>query len=246
MDNAIYVGLSRQMSSSASSTSPPTTSPTSTPRLQVRRFAVRRIPDAGARATCQAAPTPVSYVHDRATFRDFGQGALDRTGEPLDVAINGRGFLRQTPRGTGTPATAASNGCARQDRDQDGDPVVGNRRPDRLPEGTVTSASRPTARSPRGKARAVRTRARRLQLVSLANPSQLRRRARASTPPTAAQPAADPKVRVVQGSVEESNVNASELITRLIEMTRATPTSPASSRNRATSANPPSTGSAAA
>src|ERR1700759_3946876 len=35
----------------------------------------------------------VSYVQDRATFRDFSQGAPDQTKNPLDVAIDGSGFL---------------------------------------------------------------------------------------------------------------------------------------------------------
>jgi len=42
----------------------------------------------------------VSYVQDRATFRDFSQGAVEETRNPLDVAIDGGGFLVvQTPAG---------------------------------------------------------------------------------------------------------------------------------------------------
>ena len=35
----------------------------------------------------------LSYVQDRGTFRDFSQGATDQTKNPLDVAIDGGGFL---------------------------------------------------------------------------------------------------------------------------------------------------------
>ena len=35
----------------------------------------------------------VSYVQDRGTFRDFSQGAVQQTSNPLDVAITGAGFL---------------------------------------------------------------------------------------------------------------------------------------------------------
>ena len=43
----------------------------------------------------------VSYVQDRATYRDFAQGAADQTKNPLDLAIDGSGFLVvQTPAGT--------------------------------------------------------------------------------------------------------------------------------------------------
>src|SRR5882724_4555738 len=42
----------------------------------------------------------VSYVQDRGTFRDFSQGAAEQTKNPLDVAIDGGGFLVvQTPAG---------------------------------------------------------------------------------------------------------------------------------------------------
>ena len=41
-----------------------------------------------------------SYVQDRATWHDFTQGAAEQTGNPLDVAIDGSGFLVvQTQRG---------------------------------------------------------------------------------------------------------------------------------------------------
>src|ERR1700721_1496421 len=35
----------------------------------------------------------LSYVQDRGTFRDFSQGAADQTKNPLDIAIDGGGFL---------------------------------------------------------------------------------------------------------------------------------------------------------
>ncbi len=41
-----------------------------------------------------------SYVQDRAAWHDFGQGSTEQTGNPLDVAIDGNGFLTvQTPAG---------------------------------------------------------------------------------------------------------------------------------------------------
>src|SRR5262245_48390758 len=46
------------------------------------------------------ADQPVSFVHDRATWIDLSQGPLERTGNSLDIAINGKGYLAvQTPRG---------------------------------------------------------------------------------------------------------------------------------------------------
>ncbi len=42
----------------------------------------------------------VSYVQDRGTYRDMSQGPVEQTKNPLDVAINGNGYLVvQTPAG---------------------------------------------------------------------------------------------------------------------------------------------------
>src|SRR5208337_3019785 len=42
----------------------------------------------------------VSFVQDRASWIDFSPGAIQQTGNPLDVAINGNAYLAvQTPRG---------------------------------------------------------------------------------------------------------------------------------------------------
>src|SRR5471032_3109486 len=35
----------------------------------------------------------LSYVQDRGTYRDFSQGAVEQTKNPLDIAIDGGGFL---------------------------------------------------------------------------------------------------------------------------------------------------------
>mgnify|MGYP003411349506 CR=1 FL=1 len=35
----------------------------------------------------------VSYVQDRGTFKDFSQGPVELTKNPLDVAIDGEGWL---------------------------------------------------------------------------------------------------------------------------------------------------------
>src|SRR5260370_7624888 len=42
----------------------------------------------------------VTYVQDSRTFKDFSQGPTEQTKNPLDVAIDGGGFLAQhTPAG---------------------------------------------------------------------------------------------------------------------------------------------------
>ena len=42
----------------------------------------------------------VSFVRDRGVWHDMSQGPIEHTGNPLDVAVDGKGFLVvQTPRG---------------------------------------------------------------------------------------------------------------------------------------------------
>src|ERR1700681_3823717 len=46
------------------------------------------------------APKRLSYVQDRATWHNLSQGQLQQTGNPLDVALDGNGFLVvQAPQG---------------------------------------------------------------------------------------------------------------------------------------------------
>ena len=66
----------------------------------------------------------VSFVQDRATWIDLSPGALERTGNPLDVAIDGKGYLVvQTPRGqrytrNGSFAINATGQLVTKDGDQ--------------------------------------------------------------------------------------------------------------------------------
>ena len=42
----------------------------------------------------------VSFVRDRGLWHDMSQGAVEHTGNPLDIALDGKGFLAvQTPNG---------------------------------------------------------------------------------------------------------------------------------------------------
>ncbi len=73
----------------------------------------------------------ISFVQDRASWIDFSPGALQRTGNPLDVAIEGNAYLAvQTPRGVrysrnGALLTNASGQLVTSD----GYPVLGDSGP---------------------------------------------------------------------------------------------------------------------
>jgi len=166
----------------------------------------------------------ISYVQDRGTFRDLSQGAAEQTKNPLDIAIDGSGFLvvqtaageRYTRdgglqlNGQGQLVTAA------------GDPVLGTSGPivfqptdhdiNIAADGTIT-VQEGTNRtdSVRGK----------LRLVSFSEAQKLLKEG--SNLYSAGEGAALPDVKsaVRQGFIEKSNVNAVAEMSRMIEVTRA-------------------------
>jgi flagellar basal-body rod protein FlgF len=166
----------------------------------------------------------VSYVQDRGTYRDFSQGATQQTNNPLDVAIDGSGFLAVQTAG-GERYTRDGNlqiNNVGQLVTSDGNPVLGTAGPivfqptdhdvSISPDGTVTvleGAS--TTDSIRGK----------LRVVSFADAQALLKQGfnLYGAGEGAAQP--DAKSTVRQGYVEKSNVNSVVEMSRMIEITRA-------------------------
>ncbi len=176
--------------------------------------------------TFNGADTRLNFVQDRATWLDLGQGTIQQTGNPLDVAIDGSGFLVvQTPRGERYTRNGALQINATGELvTSEGFQVLGESGPitfqtsDRditiNADGSirVREGSSATADSSRGK----------LRLMEFATPQQLQKDgaslfvAGANMQP---QPAAES--RVVQGAVEKSNVQGVLEMTRLIEVSRA-------------------------
>jgi flagellar basal-body rod protein FlgF len=166
----------------------------------------------------------VSFVQDRGTFRDFSQGAVEQTKNPLDVAIDGSAFLAvQTPAGE---RYTRDGGLRLNNQGQlvtvAGNPVLGNSGPIVLqptdhdinitPDGTVTVVEG------NGRTDSIRGK---LRLVSFADAQSLLKEG--SNLLTAGQGAAqqDTKSAVRQGFIEKSNVNAVAEMGRMIEVTRA-------------------------
>jgi flagellar basal-body rod protein FlgF len=95
MDNALYVGLSRQMvlrremdivaNNIANA---------DTAGFKVESLMTKAEPKAPA--ATMGGPRPVKFVASAGVARDFGQGALRRTDAPLDMGIEGQGFFRVT------------------------------------------------------------------------------------------------------------------------------------------------------
>jgi flagellar basal-body rod protein FlgF len=168
----------------------------------------------------------VDFVEDRGTFVDMAPGAIQHTGNPLDVAIDGNAFLVvQTARGQRYTRNGALqiNGAG-QLVTSNGDMVLNNGAPitfQNTDHDIVISGSgiitvqegNSTVDSPRGT----------LQLASFPNP-QLLEKDGASTfmAPTGVNPDPAPAgTSIVQGSIEKSNVNGVAEMSRLIEITRS-------------------------
>jgi flagellar basal-body rod protein FlgF len=226
MENALLVGLSRQM--------------TLERQLDVVANNVANVNTAGYKADQSlfeeylrtgahednfvASDRRVSYVQDRATYRDFTQGASEQTKNPLDVAIDGSGFL-VVQTGAGERYTR-DGGLQMNNAGQlvtvAGNPVLGTSGPivfqpgdhdiNVSPDGTVTVLEgNNRIDSIRGK----------LRVVNFADAQKLLKQGSNlfSAPQGAAQ--ADTKSQVRQGYIEKSNVNAVGEMSRLIEVTRA-------------------------
>ncbi len=166
----------------------------------------------------------LSYVQDRATWHDFKTGAIQRTGNPLDVAIDGDAFLVvQTPRGerytrngalqinatgqlvTGEGHEVLSEGGPIQFQNTDRDISISE-------DGRITvREGANTADSARGK----------LRLVRFERVSQLKKDGSSLfSAPADVTPQAPRKVRVIQGAIEQSNVRGVIEMARMVEVTR--------------------------
>ncbi|TCR63510.1 flagellar basal-body rod protein FlgF [Bosea sp. BK604] len=160
----------------------------------------------------------LSYVIDKGTPIDLTQGTIERTGNPLDIALRGDAFLVvQTPQGDRytRAGSLAVNGQG-QLVTQGGQPVLGDGGPINFgpnetdariaPDGTVT-----TDQGQRGK----------LRLVRFDNPRALTSEGNNLFASAAPAIAMGPQGRVEPGATESSNVKAVIEMTRLMEVQRS-------------------------
>ena len=99
MDNALFVGLSRQMVLRKEMD----IIANNIANMDTAGFKVESMmqkTDPKEPAVTLGGPRPVKFVSPDGVARDFGQGALSKTGATLDMAIEGKGFFQvQTPEG---------------------------------------------------------------------------------------------------------------------------------------------------
>jgi flagellar basal-body rod protein FlgF len=98
MDNALYVGLSRQMTLRRElDIVANNIANANTTGFKVEELMVRTEPAKPARTN--GGSYPVKFVLDDGVARDFGQGALTQTGGDFDLAIEGQGFFKVSTAG---------------------------------------------------------------------------------------------------------------------------------------------------
>lgn len=219
MDNAIYVGLSRQMMLRRElDIVANNIANADTTGFKVESLMAKTEPLAPA-ATAQG-PRPVKFAVDAGLARDFGDGPTKRTDAPFDLAIEGPGFFKVR---TAEGERYTRDGHFRMDdtgklTTQSGDPVLGaggaeividpvNGPVSISAEGTISQGELSV-----GKIEVVRFD----DLASLEKAGDNNYRNVSNLQPNPA-----PDARVRQGSLEGSNVRPIEEITRLMEITRS-------------------------
>ncbi|RYE85075.1 MAG: flagellar basal-body rod protein FlgF [Hyphomicrobiales bacterium] len=162
---------------------------------------------------------PLHYVEDWATIHDMSNGAITLTGNPLDVALNGEGFLTViTPAGeryTRSGALQINNQGTLVDLD--GNPVLADGGQIQFDESDTDITI-----SPSGAISTNNGVKGRLQIVEFAAPEQLTRQGSnlyAAMPDAAFGPATATKV--TQGAIERSNVSGVAEMTEMIRVSRA-------------------------
>ena len=175
--------------------------------------------------TFLSADRRVSFVQDRATWVDLSQGPLERTGNPLDVAVDGKGFLVvQTPRGERyTRNGALQINSTGELVTSEGYQVLGESGPITFQpkDRNITISEDGTISAQEGNNTATESQRGQLRIVSFDQPGQLQKDGSSTfAAPANAAPQADKISRIVQGVVEKSNVRSVIEMSRMIEVTR--------------------------
>ena len=225
MDNALLVGMSRQVALQreldviANNLANLNTNGFKGESVQFQEFL-----SSAARANAfQPADQRLSFVQDRATITDFSQGPLTQTGGALDIAISGAGFLivdtpageRYTRNGSlslnvnGELVTSegyrvrGANGPIQFDQN-DTDVFIAR-------DGSI-SAVNGNQTADRG----------RIRLVNFGDPQSLTKEGLSLYSAPGQQPQdVTPATTLVQGAIENSNVQPVLEMSRMIEVSRA-------------------------
>ncbi|RDJ27292.1 flagellar basal-body rod protein FlgF [Bosea caraganae] len=220
MENALLVGLSRQVALARELdviANNMANVGTNGFKARSASFSEFIMPKASADAF-QPRDRNLSYVIDKGTPIDLTQGVIERTGNPLDVALRGDSFLVvQTPQGERytRAGSLAVNGQG-QLVTQSGQPVLGDGGaitfgPGESDARIAADGTVSTDQGQRGK----------LRLVRFDNPRALTSEGNNLFASNGPALPAGPQGRVEPGAAEASNVKAVIEMTRLMEVQRS-------------------------
>jgi len=223
MDNTLYVGLSRQLTlQRAIDVTANNLANVDTTGFKVESLMVKTDPATPASAS---ATDPINYVIDNGVARNFGQGGVEQTGNPTDVAIAGEGFFtvqtadgpRYTRDGSFTlsPQSQLTNSAGDPVLSTGGSPItVDPTKPsfNISKDGTVSQTDPVTASvTVLGK----------IGVSRFPDQSVLTKQGANLYDAPGVTPTPATNARVVQGAVERSNVEPVVEITHLIAIQRA-------------------------
>lgn len=216
MENQLYIGLSRQMALRRQlDVVANNIANMNTAGFRGERTLFETAMESGGRK-----PTDrIAFTIDRSTYTDLRPGSFSETGNPYDVALDGDGFLSvQTPDGV----RYTRDGRMRRDADgqlvnANGFPVLDDgRRPITIQSeySTVTIAADGLV-SANGDVVA------RLGLTRFDNPQALAQTGDLLFEPGADQePRPAPDTRLIQGKVEQSNIQGIAEVSRMMDLSR--------------------------
>jgi flagellar basal-body rod protein FlgF len=218
MDNALLVSLSQQMAAYrsmeviANNLANLSTPAFKREEAKFEQFVQQVQPSEGESGT-----QTVSFVKDTGVVRDLSEGRLESTGDPFDLAINGKGyFVVQTAAGNRYTRNGhlTLNGDGELVTDS-GDPILGDGGPITITadDGNVHIAADGTVSGLRGEIG-------KLQVVDFADDSALQKEG-SSLYSTSQTPNATTSSTIEQGMLEESNVEPVIEISHMIDVMRA-------------------------
>lgn len=165
----------------------------------------------------QPSPAPLSFVQSNGILRDLSEGPLQKTGNPFDLAISGKGYFQvQTPNGP--RFTRDGHFSLNQDGvivDGSGYPLIGDGGPI-----TVTADDGSVNIGPDGTVSGKQGQIGTVKLVDFTNPGAMTKEGDGLYT-TTEQPQPASSGTILQGMIEGSNVQPLAEMSRMIEIMRA-------------------------
>jgi flagellar basal-body rod protein FlgF len=220
MNNALYVGLSRQLTLKRQmDVIANNIANSDTVGFKVESLMLGQDVQRPPLAPGATAPESITFVHDTGLARDFRQGALRQTGGPFDLGLQGDGFFEvQTANGPrltrdgrftldaqGQLVDSAGNAVLQAG----GQPIrvdPTKTTPQIAHDGTVSQDGQLIGK---------------IGVFKVADRAALTKLGSGLFDPGAQTPAADPATVVQQGMIETANVDAIQQMTRMIAVSRS-------------------------